>query len=164
MRMGERLGRWFRRTGSEILGWTLVAVGIPMMPLPGPGTIVLVAGIALLAPHYSWARRLLDPLRKQAVEAARYGVATIPRIAVSALGGLWLFLAGVVWWVSPTIPEFDVLGVGFGPRLPASGWATGLGLMASAVAAWSLLAYSVRRWRHPDGDETTRAERQLPGH
>ncbi len=164
MRMGERLGRWFRRTGSEILGWTLVAIGIPMMPLPGPGTIVLVAGIALLAPHYSWARKILEPLRKQAVEAARYGVATLPRITISALGGLWLFLAGVVWWVSPTIPEFNVLGVGFGPRLPASGWATGIGLIASAVAAWSLLAYSVRRWRHTDAEEVTRPEPQLPGH
>lgn len=164
MRMGERLGRWFRRTGSEILGWTLVAIGIPMMPLPGPGTIVLVAGIALLAPHYSWARKILDPLRRQAVEAARYGVATLPRITVSALGGLWLFLAGVVWWVAPTIPEFDVLGVGFGPQLPASGWATGLGLMASAVAAWSLLAYSVRRWRHTDADEATTTGPELPRH
>ena len=154
MRMGERLGRWFRRTGSEILGWTLVVIGIPMMPLPGPGTIVLVAGIALLAPHYAWAQRILDPLRKQALEAARYGVATLPRITVSALGGLWLFLLGVVWWVSPSIPEFDVLGVGFGPRLPAGGWATGLGLMASAVAAWTLLAYSIRRWRRPENDPT----------
>ena len=158
----ERLGHWFRRTGSEILGWTLVVIGIPMMPLPGPGTIVLVAGVALLAPHYTWARKILDPLRKRAVEAARYGVATLPRITVSALGGLWLFLAGVVWWTSPTIPEFEVLGVGFGPQLPASGWGTGLGLMASGVAAWSLLVYSVRRWRHPDG-ETTETERHLPG-
>jgi hypothetical protein len=154
MAMGERLGGWFRRTGSEILGWALVVIGIPMMPLPGPGTIVLVAGIALLAPHYTWAQRILDPLRKQAIEAAKYGVATLPRITISALGGLWLFLAGVVWWVSPTIPEFDVLGVGFGPRLPASGWATSLGLMASAVAAWTLLAYSIRRWRHSESEST----------
>ena len=162
MGMYERLGRWFRRTGSEILGWTLVIIGVPMMPLPGPGTIVLVAGIALLAPHYSWARRILDPLRRKAIEGARYGVATVPRITISALGGLWLFLAGVVWWISPTIPKFDVWGVGFGPQLPAAGWATGLGLMASGVAAWTLLVYSVRRWRHTD-DETNETERHLPG-
>ena len=152
--MGERLRRWFRRTGSEILGWTLVVIGIPLIPLPGPGTLVLVTGVALLAPHYTWAQRLLEPLRVKAVEAAKYGVATLPRITLSALGGLWLFVAGIVWWVSPTIPEFDVLGVGFGPRLPASGWATSLGLMSSAVAAWTLLAYSIHRWRRPDQEST----------
>lgn len=127
----------------------LVIIGIPMMPLPGPGTIVLVAGVALLARHYTWARRILDPLQRRAVEAARYGVATWPRIGLSVLGGVWLFALGVVWWVAPTIPEFELLNVGFGPRLPAAGWVTGLGLITSACAAWVLLAYSVRRWREP---------------
>ncbi|MGH3457445.1 PGPGW domain-containing protein [Aeromicrobium sp.] len=153
MSQGARLRRWYRRTGSEFLGWTLVVIGIPMMPLPGPGTIVLVAGIALLAPHYAWARRILDPLRVRAIAAAKYGVATLPRIVVSALGGLWLFALGVVWWISPNIPRFEVLGFGFGPELPAHGWGTGVGLMASAVAAWSLLAYSVHRWR-PENEPT----------
>lgn len=143
----RRLGAWFKATGSKTLGWTLVIIGIPMMPLPGPGTIVLVAGVALLARHYTWARRILDPLRARAIEAARYGVATWPRILGSVAGGLWLFGLGVTWWMSPTIPEFEVLGVGFGPGLPAAGWVTGLGLIVSAVAAWVLLAYSVRRWK-----------------
>lgn len=155
MTIGARLGGWFRRTGSEILGWTLVIIGIPMIPFPGPGTLVLVAGIALLSSHYAWAQRILVPLRLRAVQAAQYGVATLPRITLSALGGVWLFALGIVWWMSPTIPELDVWFLHFGPQLPAAGWATGLGLMASAVAAWGLLAYSVRRWRRPEHEPTS---------
>ncbi len=39
---------WFRRTGSEVLGWSLVALGGALLVLPGPGALVLVAGVALL--------------------------------------------------------------------------------------------------------------------
>lgn len=149
MSVGTAMRSWFQRTGVEILGWTLVVVGIPLMPLPGPGTIVLVTGVALLARRYVWAQRILGPLEAKAIEAAKFGVATWPRIFISFLGGVWLFALGIVWWISPEIPEFSVLGVGFGPQLPAHGWATALGLWASAVAAWGLLAYSVVRWREP---------------
>ncbi|KQP81361.1 MULTISPECIES: PGPGW domain-containing protein [unclassified Aeromicrobium] len=135
------------RVATETLGWVLVVVGIILWPLPGPGLLIILAGITVLSRQHAWARRVLGPVREKAIEAARFGVATWPRITLSALGGVWLFALGVVWWMSPTIPEFSVLGVGFGPRLPAAGWATGLGLMASAVVAWGLLVYSVRRWR-----------------
>lgn len=157
MTVGERLLRWFRRTGSEVLGWILIPLGIFLMPAPGPGTLVLVAGVALLAPHHPWAQRILDPLQVKAVEAAKYGVATWPRIAFSVAGVVWLVLLGVVWWQAPTIPEFEVLGVGFGPSLPAAGWATGLGLLASAAAALALLIFSIRRWRHPQPEPLKRA-------
>ena len=146
---GSRLAGWFRRTGSEALGWVLVVVGFVLWPLPGPGLLIVVTGVALLSRHYDWARRLLDPLRERAVAAARYGVATWPRITLSFLGGVWLMFLGVVWWRSPRIPEFEVLGIGFGPSLPAAGWATALGLVASALVAWGLLVYSVKRWRRP---------------
>lgn len=138
---------WFRRTGVEIAGWTLVAIGIPLMPLPGPGTIVVVSGVALLARRYVWAQKLLAPLERRAVDAAKFGVATIPRITMSALGGVWLFALGIVWWKGPNIPEFTFLNIGFGPELPGAGLAAALGLWASAIATWVLLAYSVRRWR-----------------
>lgn len=143
---GTRLRERLENTGSFVLGWTLVLVGIPLMPLPGPGTIVLVAGVALLSRHYVWAQKLLDPLRTRAIDAAKLGVATWPRITFSALGGLWLFGLGIVWLVSPTIHEFTLLGYHFGPRLPFPGWATGISLVSSAVVGWGLLIYSVKRW------------------
>lgn len=150
MSVGASIKSWFQRLGVEILGWALIPVGIVLMPLPGPGMLIVVSGVALLSRRHVWAQRLLDPLRRRAVEAAKYGVATWPRIVVSFLGGVWLVALGVVWWISPEIPEFSILSVGFGPELPAHGWGTALGLWASAVAAWALLAYSVVRWRVED--------------
>jgi uncharacterized protein (TIGR02611 family) len=206
---------WFRRTGSEILGWTIVVVGIILMPLPGPGMLIVASGLAVLSRNYVWAQKLLEPIERKATEAAKFSVATWPRVFLSFLGGVWLAALGVIWWVSPKIPEFEVFSLGiaptllrvawvglhilvvvavvagairavqakrvpvavgivvaglalialatwwspglahveltvaFGPRLPAHGWATALGLWASAFAAWGLLAYSVVRWREP---------------
>lgn len=149
MGVGTSLKSWFERLGVEILGWLLVPVGIVLMPLPGPGMLIVVAGVALLSRRHAWARRILDPLRHKAVDAAKYGVATLPRIFLSFLGGVWLVALGFLWWVSPEIPEFSILSFDFGPRLPAPGWGTAIGLWASALAAWGLLAYSVVRWREP---------------
>jgi len=136
---------WFRRTGSEVLGWVLVTVGLALLVLPGPGLLALVAGIALLAPHYHWARRVLDPLHDHAVDAAQRGVETKTRVLVSLAGVLWLVVLGAVWLLSPPIPEFAVWGWELGPRLPG-GSATGIGLIASGAAGGALLAYSVKRW------------------
>ena len=149
MNAGTRIKGWVRRTGSEVLGWILIPLGIVLMPLPGPGMLVLVTGIALLSRHYAWARNLLEPLERTAIEGAKFGVATLPRIFVSLLGVVWLVALGVIWWMKPEIPEFEILGVGFGPQLPAAGWGTALGLWTSAIAALGLLIYSIVRWREP---------------
>lgn len=149
MGVGTSLKSLFERLGVEILGWTLIPVGIVLMPLPGPGMLIVVAGVALLSRRHVWAQKILDPLRRRAVDAAKYGVATWPRIIISFLGGVWLVVLGFVWWASPEIPEFSILSIGFGPQLPAHGWGTAIGLWASAGAAWGLLAYSVIRWREP---------------
>jgi hypothetical protein len=139
------MSSWFRRTSSEVLGWLFVAAGIALVPLPGPGMIVLVAGIALLAPHYEWARRILDPLRERAVEGAKKGVSTPWRVLASVAGVLWLTGFGVLWLASPTFPPFTVAGVIVGPRLPG-GHAVGVGLVTSGAVGALLLAYSVKRW------------------
>jgi hypothetical protein len=45
-----------------VAGFTLVGVGLIMaLPgVPGPGIVVIILGLVILAEHYHWARRLLD--------------------------------------------------------------------------------------------------------
>ena len=139
------MASWFQRTGSEVLGWTLVAVGLALLVLPGPGMLALVAGVALLAPHYAWARRILDPLHDRAVEAAKKGVSTKRSVLVGVASVLWLLGVGTVWLLAPTIPEFSLWGWDIGPRLPG-GSAAGIGMITSGIAGGALLASSVSRW------------------
>lgn len=139
------MASWFQRTGSEVLGWTLVLLGLALLVLPGPGMLALVAGVALLAPHYAWARRILDPLHDRAVEAAKQGVSTKSRVLAGVASVVWLLGLGLAWLLAPPIPEFSVWGWDVGPGLPG-GRAAGFGLISSGIAGGALLAYSVMRW------------------
>ena len=148
------MSRWFRRIGSEVLGWLLVVMGLVLMApgVPGPGLLLLVAGLALLAPHYAWARRILDPLHDRAVTAAKKGVSTKSRVLVGLASVLWLIGLGLVWVLTSPIPEFTLWGWDVGPQLPG-GRAAGIGLITSGVAGGALLAYSVIRW-YPNSESS----------
>ena len=65
-----------RRVGVTIAGVAVLVVGfILSLPLvPGPGILVMLAGLAILATEYEWARRLLTRARQKwraAVDRAR---------------------------------------------------------------------------------------------
>jgi len=47
-------------------GFVLLAAGIAMLALPGPGWLTIAAGLALLASEFAWARNLLDRLKTTA--------------------------------------------------------------------------------------------------
>lgn len=136
-----------RRTVVEVIGWTLVIVGIAALVLPGPGLLMMFAGIAVLSQQYDWAKRSVEPMKVRAFEAAQLGVKTWPRIVTSAFGGCCLIAIGIVWGSRPTIPTFGLFGYGFGPELPFAGWVTGTSLVFSGMIAFVLLGYSVRRFR-----------------
>lgn len=55
----QQVKRWFK----IVAGFTLIAVGIVMIVTPGPGWLVILMGLAMLAAEYVWARRLLDRLK-----------------------------------------------------------------------------------------------------
>jgi uncharacterized protein (TIGR02611 family) len=47
------------KVGVTVLGPLVIAAGVAMLVLPGPGLVVMALGAALLALEYDWARRLL---------------------------------------------------------------------------------------------------------
>ena len=42
------------------LGFTVVGAGVALLVLPGPGVIVIIVGLAILATEFAWAERALD--------------------------------------------------------------------------------------------------------
>ena len=80
-----------RRLTLEIVGWTLLLAGIAALVLPGPGLLMVFAGMAVLSQQYDWAERRVEPLRLRAMRAAAYGVAKPSRIVASGLGVVWMW-------------------------------------------------------------------------
>lgn len=58
-----------RRMAISLLGFGLVLVGIVLLVLPGPGLLLIVAGLAVLATEYVWAQRTLNYARRKAAQA-----------------------------------------------------------------------------------------------
>jgi uncharacterized protein (TIGR02611 family) len=54
-------------------GFLLLAAGIAMVALPGPGWLTIVAALAILAGEFIWARKLLNRLKSQTARLRRRG-------------------------------------------------------------------------------------------
>ena len=48
-----------------VSGFTILAVGIAMIVLPGPSILVIPVGLAILATEFIWARKLLTIVRER---------------------------------------------------------------------------------------------------
>jgi uncharacterized protein (TIGR02611 family) len=48
-----------------LFGFTLLAIGIILIVLPGPGWLTILLALGVLAAEFVWARRLLDTLKQQ---------------------------------------------------------------------------------------------------
>jgi len=57
--------RHFRRLVVGVVGVTVLLIGIAMIVLPGPATVVIPTGLGILAIEFAWARRLLEELKRR---------------------------------------------------------------------------------------------------
>lgn len=132
-----------KRLLLEVVGWVLLLAGVAAMVLPGPGLLLMAAGLAVLSQQYTWAERLLDPVMLRALKAAAEGVETWPRVVMSTIGALGLGAFGALWIIEPDVPSWwpvaDKWWLVGGP------W-TGATLVFSCLLALALLVYSFRRF------------------
>ena len=43
----------------SVIGGTIVIIGIALLVLPGPGSVVIPLGLLILASEFAWARRVI---------------------------------------------------------------------------------------------------------
>ena len=60
-----RAGRLGVKLTVAVVGTLVIAIGVVLLPLPGPGWLIVFSGLAILALEFHWARRLLTFGRAQ---------------------------------------------------------------------------------------------------
>jgi uncharacterized protein (TIGR02611 family) len=76
--VNDRLRCWLaplpapvRRLLVLLIGSSVLIIGVLMLVLPGPGIVVIIVGLAILATEFAWAEVLLIRARERAARLAR---------------------------------------------------------------------------------------------
>lgn len=99
------------RTVVGIIGTIVIAVGLVMVPFPGPGWLVVFVGVGILASEFDWAKRLLafgkaklrawnDWMRPQPL-----WVKGLAALLTAALVGLLFYLLFLLAGVPSLLPD-----------------------------------------------------------
>jgi tellurite resistance protein TerC len=57
--------KWARRIAITLVGFTVLAVGIAMIVLPGPAIVVIPIGLGILGLEFAWARIWLKKIKER---------------------------------------------------------------------------------------------------
>ena len=52
--------RALKKSSVGVLGGLVLILGVILIPYPGPGWLIVFAGLAILATEFDWAQRVLD--------------------------------------------------------------------------------------------------------
>lgn len=91
-----RLGRIGVKLAVAVLGTLVIATGVVLLPLPGPGWVIILSGLAILAVEFHWARRLLRFTRAQLLRWTRMVRDGSWVVRVVSVGGLLLVVGGAM--------------------------------------------------------------------
>jgi uncharacterized protein (TIGR02611 family) len=90
------------RAGVFLVGLVVVVIGVIMLPLPGPGWLVIFAGMAIWGTEFVWAQLVLRWTRRKVTEAAQRALDPRVRrrniVLASAAAVLCAVLLAVYLW------------------------------------------------------------------
>jgi uncharacterized protein (TIGR02611 family) len=109
-----RAGRQLFRVLVGALGLALVAVGLLLVPLPGPGWLIVLAGFAVWAVEFAWARRLLRRARELLHRWNQWIKRQAWYVRAPILLGLLALVAVVAWLSFQQLFGFDPVERVFG--------------------------------------------------
>ena len=66
------------RLSVAALGFAVLAVGVVLLITPGPGLLVIIAGLAILAHEFAWAAIALDKAKRRAAQAKEAAMRRAP--------------------------------------------------------------------------------------
>jgi uncharacterized protein (TIGR02611 family) len=77
----KRMPGSVRKPFIFVLGFAVVGTGIVLLPLPGPGWLIIVAGFAILATEFEFAERIHSRLINFVKKSISYGKPAWQRFA-----------------------------------------------------------------------------------
>ncbi|MEN9645316.1 MAG: hypothetical protein RL238_1985 [Actinomycetota bacterium] len=102
------IGRNTKRLAVLVLGFAVLGAGLTMLVLPGPGLIVIILGLAILASEFVWAERALDATTTKAAGAATKVSSNASGRAALMLSGIGMIVGGGL--VSAFVGNYRVVG------------------------------------------------------
>lgn len=103
------IARNAKRLMVFILGMAVLLAGAAMLVLPGPGVIVIILGLVILATEFAWAERVLDRTTSTAAGAASKVTENGKGRTALAFSGVSMIVGGIV--VAVLFPNFVVVGI-----------------------------------------------------
>ncbi len=84
------------QVGIFVIGLAVVVVGIIMLPLPGPGWVVIFGGMAIWATEFVWAQLVMRWTKRKLSEAAQRALDPKVRRRNIILTSIGLVIVGVL--------------------------------------------------------------------
>jgi len=105
----KRIGGYARTALILVVGMTVLLAGVAMLALPGPGMVVIIVGLVILATEFAWAERLLDIAVEKLAAANSRAQESRHGKQMLAASGIGLMVAGV--FVIVIWSQFVVVGI-----------------------------------------------------